>query len=257
MRYLDRSKVAVPPPLRDGDDGQPTPRLAWYHDLRRADGRIKDRWNDRDLGDDRESSTRQALLSLGQNLCAYCERRLESGWHVDHFLPKEQHPYLAYHFDNLLPTCPGCNSRKRAFDSCARIKQQIVDPIVVREHPDALPFDKAALLPNITDRLIDPSFDEPTAHLRFVPETLCWEGLTPQGERTAHRILVGDKAQAEHWQRLSDKIKANIEDGSSERLLSIDAELLGCPTVFWSLVTYWKDLLAPLLQPTTMPTAQP
>lgn len=248
MRYLDRSKVAVPPPLRDGTDGQPAPRLAWYHDLHKKDGRIHDRWNNQDLGENSESSTRQSLRQLSEDRCAYCEALLEKGWQVDHYLPLEHHPYLAYHFDNLLPTCPGCNNRKRSYDSGAGIRKQFVDPILASEHPEALPFDKTAVLPGIANRLLDPSFDRPEQHLRFVPETLSWEGLSTEGRTTVLRVLAGDKDRMSRWQKLSDKIKANIEEGTSDRLMAIDAELIGFPTAFGVLVSYWKEMLAPVLQ---------
>jgi hypothetical protein len=59
-----------------------------------------------------------ALAILFHNKCAYCEKYIEKGmFEVEHYRPKsaalgDPHPgywWLASRWENLLPTCPGCN----------------------------------------------------------------------------------------------------------------------------------------------------
>lgn len=247
MRRLDRGRVAVPPPLRDGDDTTPAPRLAWYRDLYKTDGKtIKDRWNERDVALDEESSTRRALAELSGQLCAYCEKRLERSWQVDHFLPQAEFPWLSYCWDNLLPTCPGCNSRKRAFVPLPLPQAMLVDPVLAAERPGAQPFRKAELLPTLGDRLVDPSFDDPAEHLRFIPEVPAWEGTTRIGQRTVQRLFV-DKSHAIHWQQLSETVCVLLKHRSPDEVVEAIVTLSGCPTVFRACVAYWREMLAPVL----------
>src|SRR5688572_5918502 len=110
MRRLIRP--TPPACLNDGNDASIATRRAWHEDLYKQDGSIKDRWNSQDLDAHRVSSIRRMLESCSAKRCAWCEIYLEKGWHVDHWLPKTQFPWVAYCWDNLLPSCPPCNSRK-------------------------------------------------------------------------------------------------------------------------------------------------
>lgn len=66
---------------------------------------------------------RAALEELFRFKCAYCESPLEeTDWNVEHFRPKGRvaenrtHPgyyWLAYAWENLLPSCIPCNQRRR------------------------------------------------------------------------------------------------------------------------------------------------
>lgn len=44
--------------------------------------------------------------------CAYCELPLHDPSQLEHVLPKSQYPTFALDWDNFLPACVGCNSRK-------------------------------------------------------------------------------------------------------------------------------------------------
>jgi hypothetical protein len=45
--------------------------------------------------------------------CAYCELPVHEPLQIEHVLPKSQYPTFALEWDNFLPACTGCNSRKR------------------------------------------------------------------------------------------------------------------------------------------------
>jgi uncharacterized protein (TIGR02646 family) len=57
------------------------------------------------------NDVKEALASLYQRKCAFCEQSIES-FHVEHFRPKSVYYWLAYSWDNLLLICPLCNSKK-------------------------------------------------------------------------------------------------------------------------------------------------
>ena len=65
---------------------------------------------------------RAALEALFHWKCAYCERPLPEQWDVEHYRPKGRvaeragHPgyyWLAYAWENLLPSCTHCNQRRK------------------------------------------------------------------------------------------------------------------------------------------------
>lgn len=53
------------------------------------------------------------LLDTVGSYCAYCELPLADPTQLEHVLPKSQYPVAALDWDNFLPACIGCNSRKR------------------------------------------------------------------------------------------------------------------------------------------------
>jgi len=74
------------------------------------------------------SFVREALMTFSHNKCCYCESKLneESKYlTVDHYYPKSQYPDKVILWDNLLPACNRCNSKKGAHDTC---RVPIIDP---------------------------------------------------------------------------------------------------------------------------------
>lgn len=53
------------------------------------------------------------LIDVVGAFCAYCELPLHDPSQLEHALPKSQYPTFALSWDNFLPACVGCNSRKR------------------------------------------------------------------------------------------------------------------------------------------------
>lgn len=47
-----------------------------------------------------------------RKVCPYCDNNLRTT-ELDHFLPKDDFPFLSCHPDNLIPSCHGCNSGSR------------------------------------------------------------------------------------------------------------------------------------------------
>lgn len=84
----------------------------------------------------RKSYIEQALLKMSHNKCCYCECKLgeESKYlEVDHFFPKDIYPDKVVEWENLLPSCKRCNTKKGSHDTG---KEPIIHPVKdgPREH---------------------------------------------------------------------------------------------------------------------------
>lgn len=66
----------------------------------------------------RNKAVKTALKAAYKNKCAFCEQKLSNNENfpnqltIEHFRPKSRYYWLAYSYDNLLPTCSDCNSAK-------------------------------------------------------------------------------------------------------------------------------------------------
>lgn len=95
-------------------------------------------------------------MAPGHGYCMYCE--WSHGDTIDHYRPMEKYPTRAFEWDNYLWSCARCNSgfKKTQF-----------------------PLDKDGL-----PLLINPTRDDPRAHLDFLPRSGKLEGRTPKGDET-------------------------------------------------------------------------
>src|SRR5690554_6216280 len=66
-----------------------------------------DNYNSRYKLDD----VKEALNIIYKGKCAFCEQK-EELTHVEHFRPKNTYYWLAFSWDNLLMSCPTCNTHK-------------------------------------------------------------------------------------------------------------------------------------------------
>ena len=56
---------------------------------------------------------KNALNKIYKNKCAYCETQINrTSTNIEHYRPKSLYYFLAYSWDNLLPICNMCNSKK-------------------------------------------------------------------------------------------------------------------------------------------------
>lgn len=132
------------------------------------------------------------LLAESFNKCAYCETptRVVMYGDVEHFRPKSVYWWLAYSYENYLPSCGACNQEyKKDFFEIADISKQLkgiqlsatmtdqqlaalannltVDPVDdtagqrLKDHLKELKSEKALL--------INPYFDDPAKFLAYQP----------------------------------------------------------------------------------------
>lgn len=128
-------------------------------------------------------AVRKALEKLFHDKCAYCEGKWmgQADWDVEHFRPKgkvaerDDHPgyyWLAYEWENLYPSCPHCNQKRR---DRARWGDTSAAAGPAKGKLDQFPLSSEAGramtpaddLQNEDRLLIDPAVDDPETHIRF------------------------------------------------------------------------------------------
>jgi len=130
-----------------------------------------------------ENRVRPALEKLFIDKCAYCETKFlaAADWDVEHFRPKgrvakqEDHPgyyWLCYEWENLYPSCPHCNQRRRdkprwgdlrTLPAGGKLDQfPLLDEETRAMSPDDDIYQEHTLL-------IDPCYDDPEWYLVYDP----------------------------------------------------------------------------------------
>ncbi len=116
---------------------------------------------------------RERLLEMSEQECAYCGKRLYSNdadMHVEHFLPQSVFPFLSLCWENLLPLCSDCNTKKSSFSPKSLENKPVAEAFLLtclEKCSEHRAYDKDALLENCKDRMIDPSYDDPQKHIKF------------------------------------------------------------------------------------------
>lgn len=221
-------------------------KIEFYNDLRDDKGKIRDRWNlptyKKDLV--------EVLLRMSSGECSFCGTKLgESNLDIEHYLPKEQFPYLSYYFENYLASCKPCNqNRKRSYypKSLESIKDKLGESVLVG-HIEGIKveaYNKHALLTNTNDRIIEPSFDNIQEHLEFSPETTNYLTKTNIGIET-NRMFFNHHEVLNLLQTISLKVKADIEEGNSKESILGWGNLMGYSFYIEQFYEYWIDFLNP------------
>lgn len=212
MRPLS-ARGPAPNPLGDSDDEKAT-RQGWYADLYKMDkaGRptkdIKDRWNREEKG---KKVIRDAVRALSTGECAWCGARVAgSALTVDHYLPKDLFPRLAYCWANYLPACQPCNNRKKTDKPEGLGPDTRHDPAL--DADDA--YDPEHFLPTLSNRLIEPTVDDPAGHLRFDFGVAVYQAKTDIGTRTLKRFF-NEKADAESWNQWRSHVALLVQTSRS------------------------------------------
>lgn len=183
---------------------------------------------------------RQLFLDLFHGKCAYCEAKIVLDQHngdVEHFRPKggvtdendkvieiensggRRQPHrgyywLAYSWENLLPSCIACNRPNKLGDR--RVGKWNRFPVVGKHASSRaeLAQERPLLLNPLLAR------DDPAQHLQFDPDTGRIIGTTEQGRMTVFVLNLNREGLPEARRDVYDAARARIRD-------AIDAEMDG------------------------------
>jgi uncharacterized protein (TIGR02646 family) len=236
-------------------------KIDFYSNLRDRNNEIRPRWLNTYLDIDRNKKPRirTTLLEMSDSCCAYCGRKIKlEEMDVEHFLPKEAFPYLAYCWENYLASCKPCNQYiKRDFVPESFKKRLLKDINIDKFIPknavqetlkanlstqlaDYEYFDKSVILENCQDRIIDPSFDNPNEHLKF--DVLSgYEGLTDIGKIT--KSLFFEENFADDLANISKSIFDLINGGHAAPWEYIQEHFIsrfGYEFYYRAYYAYWK-----------------
>lgn len=98
-------------------------------------------WADKAFQANCYPAVRQALESMHEGRCAYCEREVDKDAHVEHFIQRSRKPQLTFEWSNLFLSCSD-------LDTCGKYK----------DHSAAPYQDQDVLKPDV---------DNPDNYLRF------------------------------------------------------------------------------------------
>ncbi|GEM_PF-813079 len=238
------ARISSPDCLDNDTDASRNRKISFYEKLRDKNGDIYPRWNT--IGKDKNgiSEIRKRLMEMSDACCAYCGDKLETGvMEVDHYLPSGKFPYLAYCWDNLIPSCKCCNLSKSDFTPASLQDKKIVEHIISDTYEFDCIYDKKYLLTQIArdDRLIDPTFDDPEEHLEFNPEFYFYEAKTETGKITAKRFFNKHKEVAEKWEKISLFIRNLVCEGISEEIIYDFIKLQGYEYICLKFYAYWLN----------------
>ena len=168
---LERARAHMSAPLGAGQDRSAFPFAAYKAD-----------------------DVKERLEALFHGKCAYCESLYASQAPVDveHFRPKgavQDDPshggywWIAMQWENLLPSCIDCNRRRRQGTPAAVSDLRVLYEVMQSGKADAFPILGARATAEATDfsseraLLLDPTRDDPEAHLAFELRPGIAEGL--------------------------------------------------------------------------------
>ena len=240
MKKVER--LAPPDCLNNNIPESRTNKRRFYQDLRKSDGTIRPRWNTTCKHEQKTSEIRRRLLEMSNGSCSYCGKSLNDGeMDVDHYLPKEDFPYLAYCWDNYVPSCKYCNQiAKRNFTPPALQGMTIVEEIVAERYPHDCIYEKENVLTRLAghDRLIEPTFDDPEEHLEFNPEFFFYQAKTSIGQRTIATFFLHKEVSVK-WEKMSLFIKNLVQLDAPRHVIQDYIAGNGYEFVCWKFYEYW------------------
>ena len=205
----------------------------WYARLE-AGGEVASHWLK-----GKEHPVQQALLAISGGSCAWCGSRLDLGnVQVDHLLPVSKFPMLAYCWANLLPACQECNRRKADYCPPALPAGAYRDPVLGSEDP----YVPSRVLPPLEERLVEPTIEDPTAHLTFKPESHGYVPKSRVGEVTRQRFF-DEKTDATRLEGLSRLVKLLIGLPTEATLLANLKAVFGRDFYVDAYAAYWRSFL--------------
>ncbi len=240
MRKLERPPA--PPCLATDTDEQAQAQRTRYAAQHYPSGGWRAWWNDLEKDDDGVSAPRRALLAMSDGECAYCGMWTGNDhMQVDHILPKERFPFVAYAWENLLPACDACNRRKASFVPASLEGKTIVERCLGGTTPHDHLFDKLHLFTAVArdDRLVDPSFDAPEEHVELLMDVPDYRPKSPIGKLTYRRFLRHPEI-AERLRKVRDLARIVLDLPLSPEQLHTIAVGSSHPSLFHRFVAYWR-----------------
>lgn len=158
------------------------------------------------------------LLNMFGRECAFCGKLLyseDSDTQVDHFLPKGKFKLISLCWENMILLCSNCNNKKRDYSPESLDGKIFIEPFAkdaTKIPQNAEIYNRYQVLSSCMDRLIEPSFDNPSEHIRFDPASRQYEPLSPIGELMNKRIFNRKKARDEQLMNLSNLVKVFVEN---------------------------------------------
>lgn len=211
-----------------------------YNNLYDAKGKIRQRWNT--MQEKGKKVVREALSAISNGCCAYCGDKIRgSKMDVDHYLPSSVFPYLAYCWENLLPSCKLCNQTyKRDYYPLILENKKIIEHCMVGEVDYDYLYIKHALMVLIkNERIIDPTYDIINDHMTFQPAIHRYDTHSPIGEKTKEIFFQRDEVERE-LEGISNIVRGLVQNGCSYDIIETHIDVYGREFYYKAYYWYWK-----------------
>ncbi len=191
----------------------------------------------------------EELHKMFDGECAFCGKRLsseDSDTQVDHFLPKKRFKFLSLAWENMILLCGDCNLRKSNFSPKSLEGKTFIEDFMKGSEKvpsDAEVFDKNQVFHDCNDRLIDPSFDNSSEHIRFDPASRQFECLTLLGRSMISNFFNRVRRFDEDLKKLSDEIKEVVESElQPEQVVDRHIKIAGHSFFRREFYRYWSEV---------------
>ncbi|MGP6151625.1 HNH endonuclease [Priestia flexa] len=212
-----------------------------YENLKDEAGNIRPRWNTLVEGGARV--VRDAVRSISNDCCCFCGVKvLDSKMDIDHYLPSSKFPYLAYCWENLIPTCKQCNQTfKNDFFPNSLSELEIIESCMEGCLTCHHIYNQDLIMElSKNDRIIDPSYDNVNDHLEFNPEFYLYNVKTPIGINTNKMFFDRDEV-VRHLEGISNITKKFVINGCSKDVLDDIINLYGQEFYYHAFFDYWVE----------------
>lgn len=221
-------------------------KQGFYNNLRDDKGEIRLRWlytcTDKS---DHKSHIRKDLLASSESCCAYCGKRITlEEMDVDHYLPKEAFEYLSYCWENYLPACKPCNQNKKRDYVPDSMKKLLLKDSVITSLPISYEkYNDQKILIKHTKRLLEPSFDEPSAHLDFDVLSHNYTPKTEIGKET-NLIFFDNEENVKRFSAMSEAVENLLRGNHNDPLNYIQNHFIkpfGFEVYYLAYYEYWRE----------------
>lgn len=168
---IDLNRIRTNPPVHANFFGKKRININFKLLKQKRDGEL-DKGGEKKWNSDFWKESKAQLLEESNNKCAYCETptRVVAYGDVEHFRPKSIYWWLAYSYENYLPSCTACNQEyKKDYFELEDPTGRLTGPVITAAMTDA---DLKALAPGLT---VDPIDDAAGRRLQDFKNEIRWE----------------------------------------------------------------------------------
>jgi uncharacterized protein (TIGR02646 family) len=149
-----------------------------------------------------------ALNNVYKGKCAFCEQA-EELTHVEHYRPKQIYYWLAYSWDNLLISCPTCNTHKSTNFDCDGTQETTFDSSEANLriiNSSSATYDLKEI-----PKMVNPEITDPLGKIHFEKNGLI-RSDNPRFEYTIEKCKIDRKSLNDSRRSLLDRFKEHIRD---------------------------------------------
>lgn len=156
----------------------------------------------------KQTDIKLALQDVYKGKCAFCEQT-EELTHVEHYRPKHIYYWLAYSWDNLLMSCPTCNTNKSTNFDCDGVQETTFD----NSEANVRIINSSSATYNLIEipKMVNPEITDPLGQIHFEKDGLI-KSENPRFEYTIEKCKIDRKSLNDSRRSLLDRFKEHIRD---------------------------------------------